>query len=214
MRGILEVLRDFRHPVTVVTKGALIERDADILGEMGRAGPGARPGSRSPPSTAQLARAHGAARGGAGAAARRDPPLADAGCPVRVMIGAGDPRAQRPRDRGAARGGPRRRRGRRGYVVLRLPREVGAAVPRLAGRGTIPTAPRKVMGQVREMHGGRDYDPQWGKRMKGEGVRRRADRPPLRRRRGRGSGSTRPIPPLRTDLFRVPTTGPEQLALF
>ena len=37
MRQVLEVLRDFRHPVTVLTKGALIARDADILGEMGRA---------------------------------------------------------------------------------------------------------------------------------------------------------------------------------
>ena len=26
------------------------------------------------------------------------------------------------------------------------------------------------MGLVRELHGGRDYDPQWGRRMKGEGV--------------------------------------------
>ena len=33
-RAILEVLRDFRHPVTIVTKGALIQRDIDILGEM------------------------------------------------------------------------------------------------------------------------------------------------------------------------------------
>jgi DNA repair photolyase len=38
MRALLEVLRDHRHPVTVVTKGTLIERDADILGEMGRMG--------------------------------------------------------------------------------------------------------------------------------------------------------------------------------
>ena len=38
MRGILEVLRDFRHPVTIVTKGALVERDADILGELARRG--------------------------------------------------------------------------------------------------------------------------------------------------------------------------------
>src|SRR6188472_4443368 len=30
-RAILEVLRDFRHPVTIVTKGALIQRDLDIL---------------------------------------------------------------------------------------------------------------------------------------------------------------------------------------
>jgi len=35
-RAILEVLRDFRHPVTIVTKGALIQRDLDILGQMAR----------------------------------------------------------------------------------------------------------------------------------------------------------------------------------
>src|ERR1700688_884060 len=35
-RAILEVLRDFRHPVTIVTKGALIQRDLDILGEMAK----------------------------------------------------------------------------------------------------------------------------------------------------------------------------------
>ncbi|NHX27687.1 radical SAM protein, partial [Escherichia coli] len=37
MRGILEVLRDFRHPVAIVTKGTLIERDLDILSEMAAA---------------------------------------------------------------------------------------------------------------------------------------------------------------------------------
>src|SRR5436305_5875663 len=35
-RGILEVLRDFRHPVTIVTKSALVQRDIDILAEMAR----------------------------------------------------------------------------------------------------------------------------------------------------------------------------------
>src|SRR4051794_27106860 len=35
-RSILEVLREFRHPVTIVTKGALIQRDLDILGDMAR----------------------------------------------------------------------------------------------------------------------------------------------------------------------------------
>ena len=35
-RAILEVLHDFRHPVTIVTKSALIQRDLDILGEMAR----------------------------------------------------------------------------------------------------------------------------------------------------------------------------------
>ncbi len=35
-RSILEVLRDFRHPVTIVTKGALIQRDIDILADMAK----------------------------------------------------------------------------------------------------------------------------------------------------------------------------------
>ena len=54
-------LRDFRHPVTVVTKGALVERDADILGEMGRAGPRPRrrlgDDARPQPSPAPWSRA-------------------------------------------------------------------------------------------------------------------------------------------------------------
>ena len=35
-RSILEVLQEFRHPVTIVTKGHLIERDIDILAAMAR----------------------------------------------------------------------------------------------------------------------------------------------------------------------------------
>src|SRR6267154_3017126 len=35
-RSILEVLRDFRHPVTIVSKSALIQRDIDILTEMAK----------------------------------------------------------------------------------------------------------------------------------------------------------------------------------
>src|SRR5271167_5135890 len=35
-RAILEVLRDFRHPVTIVSKSALIQRDLDILGYMAK----------------------------------------------------------------------------------------------------------------------------------------------------------------------------------
>ena len=38
MRGILEVLRDHNHPLAIVTKGALIRRDIDILGPMAAQG--------------------------------------------------------------------------------------------------------------------------------------------------------------------------------
>src|SRR5690349_8419479 len=36
IRRILEVLREFRHPVGIVTKSALVQRDIDILAEMAR----------------------------------------------------------------------------------------------------------------------------------------------------------------------------------
>ena len=38
MRGILEVLARFNHPVAIITKGTLIERDVDILGPMAAKG--------------------------------------------------------------------------------------------------------------------------------------------------------------------------------
>src|ERR1700749_2509103 len=38
MRSVLETLRDFRHPVGIVTKSPLIMRDIDILSEMARDG--------------------------------------------------------------------------------------------------------------------------------------------------------------------------------
>ena len=38
MRGVLEVLAEFNHPVTIVTKSALVARDADILGPLGEKG--------------------------------------------------------------------------------------------------------------------------------------------------------------------------------
>jgi hypothetical protein len=69
------------------------------------------------------------------------------------------------------------------------------------------------MGLVRELHGGRDYDPQWGRRMKGDGVYAAL----IARRFGAAVarlGLNRAAPRLRTDLFRVPRTDPEQLTLF
>ena len=69
------------------------------------------------------------------------------------------------------------------------------------------------MARVRDVHGGRDYDPKFGTRMTGQGpwaelICRRAVI--ARKRLGLDSG----LPPLRTDLFRVPPHAAEQLALF
>ncbi|MFO1209232.1 MAG: PA0069 family radical SAM protein [Amaricoccus sp.] len=211
MRAVLGVLRDFRHPVGILTKSALIERDADLLGEMAALGIAAA-GLSVTTLDRRLARAmepRAAAPERRLLAIRR---LTDAGCPMRVSIGPVIPGLndheieallEAARDAGA-RGA--------GYVVLRLPREVGPLF-RDWLEAHYPDRAKRVMGLVREMHGGRDYDPEWGKRMKGEGVV--AD---LVGRRFAAAtarlGLDRPFPQLRTDLFRVPRTGPEQLSLF
>jgi DNA repair photolyase len=211
MRGVLEILSAFRHPVTVLTKGALIERDADILGEMGRARLAAA-GLTLTTLDRGLARAmepRAAAPERRLAAIRR---LAEAGCPMRVSVapiipGLNDHEIESllaaARDAGATNAG---------YVVLRLPREVGPLF-RDWLEAHYPDRARRVIALVRELHGGRDYDPQWGRRMKGDGViatliARRFEAAVGRLGLGRRSQ------PLRTDLFRVPPRSGDQLSLF
>jgi DNA repair photolyase len=211
MREILMVLRDYRHPVSVLTKSAIIERDADILGEMGRAGLAAA-GLSVTTLDRRLARAMEPRAAAPERRLQALSRLAEAGCPTRVSIGPVIPGLNdheietllaAARDAGAQGAG---------YVVLRLPREVGPLFRDWLERH-YPDRARRVMSLVRELHGGKDYDPQWGRRMKGEGVyatliARRftaaADR----------LGLTKPFPKLRTDAFRVPRSGPEQLSLF
>ena len=69
-RSILEVLRDFNNPVSIVTKSALVQRDIDILARHGQAQP--RQVSLSVTTLDRTSRAHGAARLDAAAPARRD----------------------------------------------------------------------------------------------------------------------------------------------
>jgi hypothetical protein len=69
------------------------------------------------------------------------------------------------------------------------------------------------MSKVRDMHGGRDYDPEFGRRMTGEGVW--ADLIQARFRRAvRELGLETRLPPLRTDLFAPPARPGDQLCLF
>jgi DNA repair photolyase len=55
-----------------------------------------------------------------------------------------------------------------GYVVLRLPLEIKDLFREWL-HAHFPDRAARVMAIVRQMRGGRDYDPEWGKRQKGEG---------------------------------------------
>jgi DNA repair photolyase len=168
MRGVLEVLQAFRHPVTVTTKGTLIERDADILGEMGQAGL-AQAGISVTTLDAALARRMEPRCPSPARRLQAIERLAAAGCPVRVMVspiipGLTDHELEAilkaARDAGAVMASS---------IPLRLPLEVSELWQDWLAEH-YPDRLGRVMTKIRDMHGGRDYDPEWGKRMTGEGL--------------------------------------------
>ncbi len=211
MRRCLEVLRDFNHPVAIVTKGTLIERDLDILGEMGRQGL-VRVGISVTTLDPKTSRAmeprvpHPARRL---QTVRR---LSDAGCPVRIMCspvvpGLTDHELEAILEAGAEAGAISAN-----WIMLRLPREVAPLFKEWL-EAEFPTRAAKVMARVREVHGGQEYDAEWGKRMTGEGTYAQliSHRFALQSKR---LGLKAQPPPLRCDLFRPPARSGDQLSLF
>jgi DNA repair photolyase len=211
MRGLLEVLSAFRHPVGIATKGELIARDADILGEMGRAGL-ARAGISVTTLDPELSRRMEPRCPAPAHRLKAIEALARAGCPVRVMVspvipGLTDHELEAiltsARDAGAVAASA---------IPLRLPREV-AELWRDWLSEHYPDRAGRVMSKIRDMHGGRDYDPEWGRRLRGEGVW--ADLLWSRFARAvRSLGLEVHLPPLRCDLFTPPPRAGDQLSLF
>ena len=210
MRRILEVLLAHRHPVAVVTKGTLIERDADILGEMGRLGL-ARVGISVTTLDRQVARVMEPRVPSPERRLQTIRRLTDAGCPVRVMASPmipalTDHELESILARGAEAGAIAA-----SWIMLRLPLEV-APLFREWLEERFPDRAARVMARVREMHGGKDYDPDWGRRMTGTGVHAEliAHRFAIAVKR---LGLARELPALRTDLFRPPAKVGDQLSL-
>jgi DNA repair photolyase len=211
MREVLRVLAAFRHPVWITTRGTTIERDIDLIAPMAAQGLAAvsisvttldadlarrmEPRAPAPRRRLQIIRR-----------------LAEAGVPVRIQVSPLIPALtdhelesvmQAGRDAGARFANS---------IPLRLPLEV-AGLFRDWLETTFPDRASRVMGRVRELHGGRDYDPEFGTRMRGQGlwadlIHRRAEL--ARRRLGLDEG----LPALRCDLFQPPARTGDQLTLF
>ncbi|MEO0991241.1 MAG: radical SAM protein, partial [Pseudomonadota bacterium] len=98
------------------------------------------------------------------------------------------------------------------WIMLRLPHGVSDLFRAWLAEH-YPDRAARVMGRVRELHGGKDYDPEWGKRLTGEGLFAEmvAQRFAVATRR---LGLAHDLPPLRTDLFRPPPRAGDQLSLF
>ncbi|MBK9605256.1 MAG: PA0069 family radical SAM protein [Betaproteobacteria bacterium] len=216
-RRIVEVLCETRHPLLIVTKSALVERDIDLLAPMAAQG------------LAQVAISVGLLDG---ELARRLEPraaaphrrlqairtLAAAGIPVTVLVAPIIPQLndkdleavlEQAREAGATAAY---------YVMLRLPHELKELF-RDWLQQHYPLRAAHVMSLVQQMRGGKDNDSRFGKRMTGEGIFAELIRQRFAKACAR-LGLERRSVSLRTDLFvppppaAAPAGTPAQLDLF
>jgi DNA repair photolyase len=211
MREILEVLDAANHPVGIVTKSALIVRDLDILSRMA-----ARGLVKVALSVTTLDRKLSRAMEPRAATPQRRldtlKQLCEAGVPTAVMVAPiipalNESEIERILDAAAASGVSEA-----GYIILRLPLEVRDIFKEFLER-EYPDTAKHVMSLIRSMRGGKDYDAEWGKRMKGDGphawqIGRRFELATKR------LGLNKERLSLRTDLFAAPVARGAQMSLF
>ena len=210
-REVLKVLQRFHHPVGITTKNALVARDADILGEMAAEGLAAVSVSITTLDRS-LARSMEPRASTPGRRFEAVRALTQAGVPTMVgfspvIPGLNDHELEAVLERAAEAGAVCAR-----YVVLRLPLEIKDLFREWL-EAEQPARARRVMSLVRQMRGGKDYDPEWTKRMRGEGpvadLIRTRFKAALRR-----YGLDRPFPALDVSKFRPPPKAGDQLSLF
>ncbi|MGI2035100.1 PA0069 family radical SAM protein [Rhizobium panacihumi] len=210
MRQILEVLQKAGHPVLIVTKGSLITRDIDILSDMAAKGL-AKVGISVTTLDRKLARSMEPRAATPSRRLETIKALTEAGIPTAVMMSPvipalNDHEIERVLEAGHASGAREA-----SYVLLRLPLEVSPLFRDWLLQN-YPDRYRHVMNLVRSMRGGKDYDADFTKRMKGAGpyawqIGRRFEMATKR------LGMARRGMSLRDDLFVRPDGGGVQLSL-
>jgi DNA repair photolyase len=210
-RSVIEVLSRFRHPFSVISKSALILRDLDLIAPMAEANL-ARVAISITSLDRRLARSMEPRAATPQKRLETVRQLSDAGVPVIVMFapcipGLNDHEMEAVLEASAAAGA----RG-AGYVALRLPMEIKDLFTEWLETDH-PDRAAKVMSLVRQMRGGKDYDSQWGKRMKGEGpiaalMSRRFATAKAR------YGLTARLADLDLTQFQIPAKAGDQMSLF
>ena len=161
MRGVLETFARFNHPVTILTKAHLITRDLDILGPMGEKNltramvsittqdsalaRSMEPRASSPPKRFDAIKK-----------------LVDAGVQTGIMTGPmipglNDDEMETIMEKAASLGATFS-----AHTILRLPLEVSPLFQEWL-ETFAPTRAKRIMRHIRDMNGGRDYDPHWSR---------------------------------------------------
>jgi DNA repair photolyase len=166
-RSVLEVLWEFRHPVGIVTKGSLIERDLDLLEPMAREGlvqvfvsigtlDGEIARTLEPRAATPYRRVEAVRRLSA-----RGVPCGVFVAPIIPFLNDKDMEAVLEAAAGAGALTA-------GYTLVRLPWEVKDLFKAWLEQH-VPLKAARIMARIRDMRGGRDNDPEFGSRMRGEG---------------------------------------------
>jgi DNA repair photolyase len=166
-RQIVEILAECEHPLTIVTKSALVERDIDLLAPMAKNNLAKvfvsigtldrvlarrlEPRAASPQRRLDVLRA-----------------LSQAGIPCGVLVAAlipalNDATLEQVLEESAKAGAQEA-----GYVILRLPNELKDLFKEWLATH-YPERADHVISIVRQMRGGKDNDPRFGERMRGTG---------------------------------------------
>ena len=210
-REILELLLDCRHPTTITTKSALIERDLDLMvalaerrlvevqisittldGQLARV---MEPRATAPARRLETVRV-----------------LTEAGVPVRLVVAPLIPFVNDADLENLVAEGARHGARSAGYIVLRLPLEIKDLFREWLD-AHFPLRASRVLACVTELHNGQLYNSRFGSRQTGTGIF--ADL--LRQRFAialRKSGLVSELPPLDTTQFRPPRRQPAQSDLF
>ena len=166
-RQIIEVLAECEHPLTIVTKSALVERDLDLLAPMAQKNlvkvfvsigtldrvlaRKLEPRAASPQRRLDVIKA-----------------LAQAQVPCGVMVAALIPALNDKTLEHVLEEASRAGAQEAAYVILRLPNELKELFKEWLATH-YPERADHVISIVRQMRGGRDNDPRFGARMRGTG---------------------------------------------
>jgi DNA repair photolyase len=210
-RGVLETLLEFKHPVGIVTKSALVLRDLDLLKELADQGL-TKVALSITTLDGKLAR---------GMEPRASTPmkrlaaleiLAKAGIPTVVMMGPVIPGLNDSEIESILKAARNSGAREAGYTMLRLPHELKEIFKDWLSKEH-PDRAARVMSLVRDVRSGKESDPNFGTRMVGSGayawqIGRRFQLAAQKL----GLNATRLK--LRTDLFQPPPKVGEQMTLF
>ena len=212
MRQLLELLHQHRHPLTIVTKSALVCRDIDLLSEMAKDNL-CRVALSVTSLDSRLSNKLEPRAAAPQSRIRTIETLSKANIPVMVMMAPVIPFLNDSEiesvlkavaDAGALKAG---------YVLLRLPHEVKELFKQWLDIHA-PLKANHIMSLIRQSRGGKEYDNRYGHRMRGTGeyaqlISRRFS---LAKKK---YGLNSQLEPMRTDLFVNPNAvNPAQMNLW